>query len=153
MFHGFKTYYSSSTNLIYLYKINKKSDKIPVMFIHGFGIGIIPYINNIIEISKDTTIICPILPNISNVYFHPLKWNISKNDFFPELNLLFQEFDDILENHKLTKINIMAHSFGTFILSGLMLNTSIRKKLIKRYLLILFVFLPIVIRFTDLLLL
>ena len=132
LFNGFKTYYSSSTNLIYLYKVNNDSDKIPVMFIHGFGIGIIPYINNIIEISKDTTIICPILPNISNVYFHPLKWNISKNDFFPELNLLFQEFDDILENHKLTKINIMAHSFGTFILSGLMLNTSIRKKINKK---------------------
>lgn len=132
IYNGFKTYYSTSTNLIYLYKVNSKSKKIPIMFIHGFGIGIIPYIKNILNLSKEATIICPILPNISNLYFHPLKWNICKNDFFPELNLLFQEFDDILENHKITKINIIAHSFGTFILSGLMLNTSIRKKINKK---------------------
>jgi hypothetical protein len=132
VYNGFKTYYSSTTNLIYLYKVKEESSKIPIMFIHGFGIGIIPYIRNIIRLSKETTIICPILPNISNVYFHPLKWNISKNDFFPELNILFQEFDEILENHKLTNINIMAHSFGTFILSGLMLNSSLRKKINKK---------------------
>ena len=29
--------------------MNNKSKKIPIMFIHGFGIGIIPYIKNILN--------------------------------------------------------------------------------------------------------
>ena len=82
-FNGFKSYYSSKTNINYWYKLNsKKTNLNPLMFIHGLGIGIIPYISYLIKLSKETTVICPVLPNISNVYFHPLKWNVSKNDFF-----------------------------------------------------------------------
>merc|ERR1711991_862281 len=95
----------------------------PIMFIHGLGIGIIPYISYLIKLSKETTVICPVLPNISNVYFHPLKWNVSKNDFFPDFKLIFQEISDIFEQHKISKVNIIAHSFGTFLLSGLVLET------------------------------
>ena len=34
--------------------------------------------------SQNATVICPVLPNISNVYFHPLKFNLCNNDFFPD---------------------------------------------------------------------
>jgi hypothetical protein len=131
-YNNFENYYSSNTNVNYWYKINSKSEHTPIMFIHGFGIGIIPYLSYIINLSKSGTIICPVLPNISNVYFHPLKWNVRKNDFFPDLKLLYQEFNEILEIHKISKINMIAHSFGTFILSGLILNPAIRKKIIRK---------------------
>lgn len=127
----FNYYYSNTTNINYWYKINDSSNT-PVIFIHGFGIGIIPYLNFILNISKDCTIICPVLPNISNIYFHPLKWNICKNDFFPDLNLIYDEIGNILALHKISKVNIVAHSFGTFILSGLMLNSHLRRKIYKK---------------------
>ena len=55
-FNGFKSYYSSKTNINYWYKLNsKKTNLNPLMFIHGFGVGIIPYISYLIKLSKETT--------------------------------------------------------------------------------------------------
>jgi len=129
--NNFKSYYSPLTNINYWYKLKEKSET-PVIFFHGFGIGIIPYINYLIKLAENTSVICPVLPNISNVYFHPIKWNICRNDVFPDLNLLYDELNNILINHKLVKVNIIAHSFGTFILSGIILNSSLRRKIHKK---------------------
>ena len=126
--NGFNKYKSRHTNICYWYKMNKNKN-IPLIFIHGLGFGIIPYLDYIIDISKEITIICPVLPNISNTYFHPFKFYFNKNDFFPNFNLINEELINILNIHKIKKINIMAHSFGTFILSSLMLSRKFRKRI------------------------
>jgi hypothetical protein len=127
--NGFKKYYSPKTNICYWYKIKKDSKSDPLMFFHGLGIGIIPYLNFIIEMSNNITVICPVLPNISNVYFHPLKFNLCNNDFFPNFSLIKNEIDQILSLHKINSINIIGHSFGTFILSSLLLSSSLRHRI------------------------
>ncbi|VVU94962.1 hypothetical protein CPAV1605_687 [seawater metagenome] len=132
--NGFTKYYSKQTNICYWSNKYQKntSNNIPLFFLHGLGIGIIPYLDFIIDMAKDRLVICPVLPNISNVYFHPLKFNLKRNDFFPSFDIIYQEINQIIELHKFNKFDIVSHSFGTFIQSSLILESSFRSRLRKK---------------------
>lgn len=134
--NGFDKYYSYQTNICYWSNFNKPNikitNKVPVMFIHGLGVGIIPYLNFIFTIGKNRNVICPVLPNISNIYFHPFKFNLQKNDFFPSFDVINHEINNIFQLHKIYQCDIISHSFGTFIASSLMLKSSFRARLRKK---------------------
>jgi len=61
---GYKYIIDPATNIRVWIKYNKL-DNIPLVFLHGFGIGILPYINKINNLSYTRTIIIPEIPNIS----------------------------------------------------------------------------------------
>jgi hypothetical protein len=131
-YNGFTKYYSKKTNICYWSNKSASPNNIPLIFLHGLGIGIIPYLDFIINMSHDRIVICPVLPNISNIYFHPLKFNLQKNDFFPSFDIIYQEIDEIIKLHKIVKFDIMSHSFGTFIQSCLLLENSFRSRIRKK---------------------
>ena len=66
---------------------NKKN----LVFIHGFGLGYIPYFHTLIELDKRYNIIIMVLPNISSYnYYNDLINQLFQNSiFFQNLFYLF----------------------------------------------------------------
>lgn len=94
----------------YLYK-NKTTNKKNLIFIHGFGLGYIPYIRRLLKLNEEFNLIIMILPNISSyTYYDDLKCG-----YFPSHNLIRDSFYDFMIFLKINKINILSHSFGTYI--------------------------------------
>ena len=86
------------------------TNKMPLVFIHGFGFGIMPYIRKILRLSVDRrTVIVPEFPNISyDLYKFPP----------PSSDNLSTSLYNILIKQNIELIDIAGHSFG-----GLLLNT------------------------------
>lgn len=128
-YYGFIKNQSNSGNFTYFYK-HCDDDADNVIFIHGLGFGIMPYISFIFELMKDNNVIIPILPNISNMEFHKMGYNIDKNDLFPDYDTWRDDFLIILK--KYGKSHIIGHSFGTVMMGILLKHSKIDKKVLKR---------------------
>ena len=78
----------------------------PVVFFHGFGLGIIPYTEFLLSLTKTRTVICPELPNISqNKYAHVT----SLTDLTCAIQLYLRPLNDTYV--------VIGHSFGTIIMN------------------------------------
>jgi hypothetical protein len=109
---GYTYIIDPATNIKVWIKYNKL-DNIPLVFLHGFGMGILPYINKINNLSHNRTIIIPEIPNMSyDLYKMPP----------PSINTTIDVIYDILLKQNITRINIMGHSFGTTILNAFQLK-------------------------------
>ena len=106
----FKYKVCNKSKISYLYKerdLNKKD----IIFIHGFGLGYIPYIRKLLELNEKFNLIIMILPNISSyTYYDDLNCG-----YFPTHDLIRNSFYDFINFRKISQINILAHSFGTYI--------------------------------------
>jgi len=125
---GYESYRSSKSNIIYFYKENKNSNKFS-LFYHGFGFGVMPYMNMLNKLSKNSTVIFPILPNISNIEFHSYFAKLTKNTIFPSNELLIYDFKHIIKKFNVDKINLIGHSFGSIIVSIMMKLTDVSSKI------------------------
>ena len=109
---GYKYIIDPATNIKVWIKYNKL-DNIPLVFLHGFGMGILPYINKINNLSYNRTIIIPEIPNMSyDLYKMPP----------PSIDTIINVIYDILLKQNITQIDIMGHSFGTTILNAFQLK-------------------------------
>ena len=105
---GYTYIIDSATNIRVWIKYNK-IHTIPLVFIHGFGMGILPYITKINNLSHTRTIIIPEIPNISyDLYKMPP----------PSIDNIINVIYDILLKLNITRIDIMGHSFGTNVLNA-----------------------------------
>ncbi|CAE6408835.1 unnamed protein product [Rhizoctonia solani] len=105
--HTFFSSPSPAAQLSYWYKPgrNTKSNT-PFLFLHGIGIGLLPYLPLIISYSKthpDSPIIVPELLSISGRIARP---PLSPHEFQSALEAIFQK-------HNVTEYNLAAHSYGT----------------------------------------
>lgn len=94
-------------NGINFWILNKNSDTIPIVLLHGLGVGILPYCqfsNSLI--SLDTTIIIPDMTFFS-IYI---------NDNIPDDNLLVLAIKKAIESVNKSAI-IIGHSYGTAVMS------------------------------------
>lgn len=90
---------------------NINPDKKNLIFIHGLGFGYIPYFQTLIELSFKYNLIIVVLPNISSYnYYDDMNY-----EYFPQLEQVSSTIYDFIESKKITSINILAHSFGTYI--------------------------------------
>lgn len=130
--NNFKKYVMKKTNITYFY-YNNNHEK-TIVFIHGLGFGSTPYLKFIMKLAKNNNVIIPILPNISNMELIGLFSEIKDSNLFPNYNEIIDDFYDMIIDHKLDKINLIGHSFGTIISSILMnsnkINTFIHKKIL-----------------------
>ena len=119
--NNFKIVYK---NNIMFYIKNVTSNLTPVMFFHGLGFGIIPYNKMIMTISQDRTIICPILPNTSNMYFNHNYELFSSSCYLDAIK-------EILKELNITKIDFVGHSMGTATMTQIanLDNSFINKKI------------------------
>ena len=130
---GFDKYKINNSNLVYFHYNNPKNIE-TVLFIHGLGFGIEPYLYYILKLRKTVNLIVLILPNISNMeYIESIK-DIKYNDLFPEYNSWRNIIKNILIKHNIDKINLIAHSFGTVIAGILLKDEFLYKKIDKKIL-------------------
>lgn len=107
---GFTNIIDPSTRLRIWVKYNKNAvNKTPLVFIHGFGLGIVPYVNKIRKLSVDRTLILPELPNIS--------YDLYTAAPPPSADNIADALYDILVKRGVELIDIMGHSYGTMILN------------------------------------
>jgi len=112
----FKYTNCSKSKIGYLYKDQDPCKK-NLVFIHGFGFGYTPYIRRLQTLNAKYNLIIIILPNISNYTYY----DEIHSGYFPPLDIIKNSFYDFMEkytinnNNKLNKINILSHSFGTYI--------------------------------------
>lgn len=112
---------SPATYLPYWHRKHTSKTKLPVLFIHGIGIGLFPYVDFIAELKsvgslEDTQedgqvgiIVIEILP-ISARITHPA---LSKD-------VMCAEIATILAHHGLEKVVLVSHSYGTVIATHLL---------------------------------
>jgi len=111
---GYINIIDPSTRIRVWIKYNKKNKYIiPLVFLHGFGFGIVPYISKINKLSHNRTIIIPEIPNISYDFYknHP-----------PSINNIIYVLHDILLKQNITRVDLIGHSFGTMILNAFQLK-------------------------------
>jgi hypothetical protein len=125
----FKYKICNKSKIGYLYK-DRDNDKKDLIFIHGFGLGYLPYILRLKELNKQFNLIIMILPNISSyTYYDDLNCG-----YFPSHELIRDSFYDFMSNFKVKKINILSHSFGTYITQ--IIRNDTRNKIINRIILV-----------------
>jgi hypothetical protein len=106
----FKYKVSPKSKIGYLYK-NRDLNKKDLIFIHGFGLGYIPYIRRLLKLDKQFNLVIMILPNISSyTYYDDIHCG-----YFPPHHLIKDSFYEFMDFIKVKNINILSHSFGTYI--------------------------------------
>ncbi|RDB22886.1 hypothetical protein Hypma_009773 [Hypsizygus marmoreus] len=95
--------------LPYWYRPHKSSTKLPILFLHGIGIGMYPYLGFLRElIAQDPDVgilLVELLPISMHMTTHPI----------PPRPLLIKALNEILESLDISRVVLMAHSYGTFI--------------------------------------
>jgi hypothetical protein len=102
----FNYYKCDQSKIYYLYNISDPNKKI-ILFIHGFGFGYLPYIQKLFQLNKKYNLIIVTLPNISGFTYY--------NSFFPSNTIVINSFYNFFTKMNIKNINILSHSFGTYI--------------------------------------
>ncbi|KAF2744803.1 hypothetical protein M011DRAFT_407644 [Sporormia fimetaria CBS 119925] len=119
----FTTRKSASPNLSYWYRSHTSRTRLPVVFIHGIGIGLYAYSQFLNEINKDD----PLGPadgqiGIIAIELMPISFRITspilgKQELCSQINM-------ILEAHGWEKIVLASHSYGSVVTTHLLHSTS-----------------------------
>lgn len=107
--------------ILYFYHKNSNPGANTVMFIHGLGFGITPYLSFIKNMKKDNNVITLVLPNISNMDFHAGYHHFEDQHLFPSYENWKEDIKQIIITHNVDKFDTIGHSFGTVIM-GIMIN-------------------------------
>ncbi|KAL1865634.1 hypothetical protein Plec18167_009355 [Paecilomyces lecythidis] len=105
---------SPAPHLSYWYREHKAKDRLPVLFLHGIGVGLWPYTTFLSELAKagkneDTGIIALELMPISSRITNPV---IKKEQMVSEIHA-------ILKKHRWEKVVLVSHSYGSVIATHL----------------------------------
>ena len=124
---------SPGKTLSYWYRPHTSENAIPLLFVHGIGIGLYPYVNFLAQINRiDPTLLdqrSGILPARKNLKGHvgiiaieiiPISFRITRA--IPSQDKLVGEIRAILKHHGWEKIVLATHSYGSVISTGLLRN-------------------------------
>jgi len=112
--------------LPYWYRPHTSNTKLPIVFIHGIGIGLypyIPFIREIIALDPEVGILLIELP--------PLSMHITSSPIPPRLVIL-EAFNIILTSLHISRFVLASHSYGTF-LSAYLLRLPISSPTTEHY--------------------
>ncbi|QKF94256.1 alpha-beta hydrolase fold protein [Fadolivirus algeromassiliense] len=128
---NFDKYKIKNTNIVYFHYHNP-NNKQTVIFIHGFGFGIEPYLYYILRLKNKFNLIVLILPNISNMEYARTMKQITYDNMFPEYDTWRKAIKSIIIKHNIDSCSIIAHSFGTIIAALLLKDNWINAKINKK---------------------
>jgi pimeloyl-ACP methyl ester carboxylesterase len=122
-------YYSRAKHLSYWHRSRTSTVRLPVLFIHGIGIGLHPYINFLSEINsfandqsngRDADV------GILAVEIMPISFRIT----YGALNKdeICAELRQILTRHNYDRLVLVSHSYGSIISTYIMADTILRTK-------------------------
>lgn len=129
----FNKYKIQGSDLVYFHYYKPEHSK-TVLFVHGLGFGIEPYLYYILRLKETVNLIVLVLPNISNMEYKKSIKNIKYDKLFPEYDTWRKSMKHILIEHNIDKINLIAHSFGTIIAGLLLKDTELQNKIDKKIL-------------------
>lgn len=114
----FSKHQTPAEAITYWYRPHTSRTKLPVLFIHGIGIGLYPYVNFLVEINKangtsDDGDIGIIAIEIMPVSFRITGPALGKDQMCGEIL-------KILRKHKWEKVILSSHSYGSVISSHLL---------------------------------
>lgn len=114
---------SPAKHITYWHREHKAKDQLPVLFIHGIGVGLIPYLGFLNNINKhkpkmdaDIGVIAIELMAVSS--------RITLEAF--DRDVLIEEIRKILKFHGWTKVVLVGHSYGTVISTHLLKSPETR---------------------------
>lgn len=100
---------SLSSHLTYWYRPHTSTTKLPIVFIHGIGIGLYPYVDFLSEISADSDLQVGIIAvEVMPISFRIAPTILQKDEMCVEINR-------ILRSHGWEKFVLVSHSYGSVI--------------------------------------
>ncbi|KAF2207844.1 hypothetical protein CERZMDRAFT_88299 [Cercospora zeae-maydis SCOH1-5] len=120
---------SPAQHLSYWYRPHTAKDRVPIVFIHGIGIGLYPYVDFLHELtsaedddkSQDGQI-GVIALEIMPISFRVTHAALSRDDTCDEINT-------ILQHHGWDKCVLIGHSYGTIIATHMLHDKALRPKI------------------------
>lgn len=109
---------SSSSTLSYWYRPHTSRTRKPILFIHGIGIGLYPYVNFLGEINRAQTDSSDGQVGVIAIELMPISFRMTGE--MPDQGKLCQEIIAILDRHGWDKIVLMSHSYGSVITTNLL---------------------------------
>jgi pimeloyl-ACP methyl ester carboxylesterase len=119
---------SSAPDLSYWYRPHTSRTRLPILFIHGIGIGLYPYARFLDEINKfdpqgeqDGDI------GIIAVELMPISFRITGPIL--DRDVICRQINIILERHGFDKVVLMSHSYGSVVSTHLLQNPTTAAKI------------------------
>ncbi|MCJ1274807.1 hypothetical protein MMC21_002605 [Puttea exsequens] len=113
----FSPYRSPARTSTYWHRPHTSKSRLPVLFVHGIGVGLYPYINFLAELNQglddaegEVGIIAIEIMPISSRITHPA---LTKND-------MCEEILSILQKHGWDQVVLISHSYGTVVSTHLL---------------------------------
>ena len=116
------THKSPTKTLSYWHRPHTSKTRLPVLFIHGIGIGLYPYVNFLAQLNhtnKDNTADGDV--GIIAIEVMPISFRITRAAL--EKNEMCREILSILKKHGWEKVVLVSHSYGSVISTHLLQNT------------------------------
>lgn len=111
---------SPAPNLSYWYRPHTSRTRLPILFIHGIGIGLHPYVEFLDEMKKlDTPEDGQV--GIIAIELMPISFRIT--DPMPAKDEMCRQINMILERHGFDKVVLASHSYGSVISTHLIHNS------------------------------
>ena len=101
------------TNIPYWYRPHRSSTKLPILFIHGIGIGLYPYVAFLRELAAQDPDI-----GILAIEILPISMHITAPPL--ERDAMCAAITRILDAHGLHRVVVVGHSYGTVIAAHLL---------------------------------
>lgn len=117
------THKSSAKTLTYWHRQHTSKENLPVLFIHGIGIGLYPYVNFLSHInSRDNQCNGDSQIGIIAIEIMPISFRITHAAL--ERDQMCDEIHTILQQHGWEKVILVSHSYGSVIATHLLKNAA-----------------------------
>lgn len=121
------SYRSPTKHLTYWYRPHTSTTRLPILFIHGIGIGLYPYTKFLAEVNahsndeadQDDGQVGILAVEIMSISFRITQAALGKDDMCAELR-------QILASHGYERFVLVAHSYGSIISTHILSNASLR---------------------------
>ncbi|KAF2088573.1 hypothetical protein K490DRAFT_64621 [Saccharata proteae CBS 121410] len=118
---------SPAKTLTYWHRPHTSKTKLPILFIHGIGIGLYPYVKFLGEINDDHTTPSDGDVGIIAVEIMPVSFRITGEAL--EKEEMCREIDSIVKSHGWEKFVLVSHSYGSIISTHLLHTPSTARKI------------------------
>lgn len=110
---------SSAPDLSYWYRPHTSKTRLPIVFLHGIGIGLMPYSKWLSDINTED----PLGPSdgtigILAIELMPISFRITRP--LPSPESLVHQINSILIHHGLSRVVLSSHSYGTVLAAHLL---------------------------------
>ena len=119
---------SPALDLSYWYRPHTSKTRLPILFIHGIGIGLMPYSQWLASITKEDHM-SPTDGEIGIIAIELLPISFRLTRSLPRPEEIVQQINTILERHSWDKVVLASHSYGSVISKHLLCNPTTAPKI------------------------